>query len=105
MLLADFDAWRKSQDAARCKSPLSNFTNGNDWHEQFVLYMNLNSVGQNMQDIVTDLAWQIYMLQACNEGLIEDMEELQNQLGDVDHMLSDHDDILDEHEDRLDELG
>lgn len=98
MLLDEFDAWRCEQEAIKCRAPMPHFTPSRDWQEDFEMYMHLRCVDRSVQDIVIDLAWQLYMLQACNEGLIEDMEELQNQIIDVS-------DLVEDHQERLDELG
>lgn len=82
MLIEDFDNWRKERQgvSANSRVHIPCFTNSASWKEDFFLFIRARYAEQVSVELVTELAWQVYMLQACVEGFIEDFEEIQDEL-------------------------
>ena len=59
MLMTDFEEWIKEENLYTEREVFEEFFN--HWAD-----------GMTMKDIFQELAWQIYNLQSCVEGLIED---------------------------------
>jgi hypothetical protein len=65
MLFKDFKEWKVRND-------YSLFTDEEHDRELFDKFLHHHLYTSSLAQVVTDLAWQVYYLQCCMEGLLED---------------------------------
>ncbi len=47
-----------------------------DDEDMFIFFFNHQNANKNAAEVIVNLAYQIYQLQVCVDGLIEDLEKL-----------------------------
>jgi hypothetical protein len=89
MLIEEFDKWRKERGCSVFLTP-PNFTGADHWKDDFYLFVKMRYADAITVDNFAELAWQVYMLQACVEGFLDDFEEIQDELVRQDDILRIH---------------
>jgi hypothetical protein len=84
MLLEEFDNWRKERESSpkviHMPTGMCAFTSGFEWRDDFDLFIRFRYCETITNEDFADLAWQVYMMQACIEGFLDDFEEIQDEL-------------------------
>lgn len=68
MLIEEFEKWKKSPFGFEYAGQYP------DEQDLFGIFYQGHTCGQSIAEVINKLAWQIYNLQVCIEGLIEDQE-------------------------------
>jgi hypothetical protein len=76
MLMQEFEEWREENEIQY--EILSKDPSQKEYNLFSIFYQN-RSFGENFSEMCMNLAFDIYNLQVCVEGLIEDMEELESE--------------------------
>lgn len=66
MLMEDIEKWRKKQAPPMFKSDID--------EDIFSVFFQEHSVGKGFMQMISELAYEIYELQVCVDGLLEDNE-------------------------------
>ena len=66
MLIDEFQTWRESG--------LSKYIPYTDEEDLFIIFCNQRNTGKDVQQVFFDILWQIYQLQICVEGILEEQD-------------------------------